>query len=81
MAPILAPSENLPGAALWVTSLDAVVAVLAGFLIMPAVFSFGFDAASGPGLSFITLPAIFSPPCLSVRSLRHCSLCCSPSPP
>ncbi len=56
----LGRKESLPGAALWVTSLDALVAVLAGFLIMPAVFSFGFDVASGPGLSFITLPAVFA---------------------
>lgn len=52
--------ENLPGSALWVTSLDAMVAILAGLLIMPAVFAFGFDPASGPGLTFITLPAVFA---------------------
>ena len=49
--------ENLPKAALWVTSLDTLIAVMAGFLILPAVFTFGFDPAAGPGLTFITLPA------------------------
>ncbi len=56
----LSPRENLPGDALWVTLLDTMVAVLAGCLILPAVFAFGFDPAAGPGLTFITLPAVFS---------------------
>ena len=51
---------NLPGAALWVTSLDSVIAVLAGVLVLPAVFAFGLDPQAGPGLTFITLPAVFS---------------------
>ncbi|NVJ91636.1 MAG: sodium-dependent transporter [Methylocystaceae bacterium] len=52
--------ENLGKSALWVTSLDSIVAVLAGLLILPAVFAFGFDPAAGPGLTFITLPAVFA---------------------
>ncbi|NQU60908.1 MAG: sodium-dependent transporter [Rhodospirillales bacterium] len=51
---------SLPGAALWVTSLDTLIAVMAGFLVLPAVFAFGFDPGAGPGLTFITLPAVFS---------------------
>jgi len=51
---------NLPKAAFWVTSLDTLIAVMAGFLILPAVFAFGFDPGAGPGLTFITLPAVFS---------------------
>ena len=47
-------------AAFLVSSLDSGVAVLAGLLILPAVFAFGFDPAAGPGLTFITLPAVFS---------------------
>ncbi|MDA0304833.1 MAG: sodium-dependent transporter [Proteobacteria bacterium] len=56
----LARTTNLPGAALWVTSLDTLIAVMAGFMILPAVFAFGFDPGAGPGLTFITLPAVFS---------------------
>ena len=56
----LSRQVNLPGAALWVTTLDSVIAVMAGFLILPAVFAFGFDPGAGPGLTFITLPAVFS---------------------
>ncbi len=52
--------ENLGKSALWVSSLDSLVAVLAGLLILPAVFAFGFDPAAGPGLTFITLPAVFA---------------------
>ncbi len=51
---------SLPNAALWVTSLDTLIAVMAGFMILPAVFAFGFDPGAGPGLTFITLPAVFS---------------------
>jgi NSS family neurotransmitter:Na+ symporter len=34
--------------------------LLAGFAIFPAVFSFGLEPASGPGLIFSTLPQTFS---------------------
>ncbi len=49
----------LPGAAVSVTALDTTIALLAGVLIFPAVFAFGVDPAAGPGLTFITLPAVF----------------------
>lgn len=38
---------------------DTIAALLAAFMIMPAVFSFGFDPAAGPSLLFITVPSIF----------------------
>ncbi|AUG54113.1 sodium-dependent transporter [Thalassospira marina] len=56
----LSKKENIAGAAGWVTLLDTAVAVLAGLLVLPAVFAFGFDPAAGPGLTFITLPAVFA---------------------
>lgn len=40
--------------------LDTLIAVMAGVLIFPAVFSFGFSPAGGPRLVFEVLPAIFS---------------------
>lgn len=55
----LSKKENLPSAALNVSIADTVIALLAGFAIFPAVFAFGMDAAGGPGLVFMTLPAIF----------------------
>lgn len=51
---------NLPKTAAQVTLLDTGFAVIAGFMILPAVFAFGFDPAAGPGLTFITLPAVFA---------------------
>jgi NSS family neurotransmitter:Na+ symporter len=35
------------------------VALMAGIIIFPAVFAFGFDPAEGPQLVFVVLPAIF----------------------
>ena len=40
--------------------LDTLVAVLAGVIIFPAVFSFGMEAEAGPKLVFEVLPSIFS---------------------
>lgn len=38
---------------------DTLAALLAGMVVIPAVFAFGMDVASGPPLMFITLPAVF----------------------
>jgi NSS family neurotransmitter:Na+ symporter len=38
--------------------LDTLVALLAGVIIFPAVFAFGFDPAEGPELVFVVLPAV-----------------------
>ena len=39
---------------------DTVIAILAGFVVFPAVFYFGLEVDSGPGLIFQTLPVAFS---------------------
>ena len=39
---------------------DLMFAMIAGMAIMPAVFAFGLDPQSGPGLVFETLPYVFS---------------------
>ena len=54
------PDTNLRHTALNVTILDTLVAVLAGVVIFPAVFSVGIEPSSGPSLVFITLPGIFN---------------------
>lgn len=38
---------------------DTMVAILAGLIIFPIVFSSGLDASDGPGLAFLTLPIAF----------------------
>lgn len=44
-----------------VALIDSIVAILAGFIIFPAVFSIpGLSVDAGPGLVFITLPNVFA---------------------
>lgn len=38
---------------------DTCAALLAGMVVIPAVFAFGLDVGSGPPLMFITLPVVF----------------------
>lgn len=52
--------ENIVHSAVMTAVLDTCAAMLAGFAIIPAVFAFGMDPASGPPLMFITIPKIFS---------------------
>lgn len=40
--------------------LDTTVALLSGFIIFPACFSYGVEPTQGPGLIFVTLVSIFS---------------------
>lgn len=50
---------NLQATAFQVIVLNTLVAVLAGIMVFPAVFSFGIEPTAGPELVFITLPNIF----------------------
>lgn len=43
-----------------IAMLDTLVAVMAGIIIFPAVFSYGMAPSAGPKLVFETLPAIFA---------------------
>ncbi len=38
---------------------DTLIALMSGIVIFPAVFAFGMEPNAGPGLIFITLPAVF----------------------
>ncbi|MCD8302184.1 MAG: sodium-dependent transporter [Prevotellaceae bacterium] len=51
---------NLMKTALSVVTIDTIVAVLAAFIVFPAVFSVGVEPDAGPGLVFITLPNVFN---------------------
>ena len=51
--------SNVPGSAALVVMFDTGVAVLMGFVIFPTLFAFGMTPDSGPGLLFITMPALF----------------------
>ncbi len=43
-----------------ITLLDTTVALLAGFVIFPACFSYNVEPGQGPGLIFVTLVTVFS---------------------
>lgn len=51
---------NVPNSAAWVAVLAVIASILAGIMIIPPVVSFGLDLNAGPGLTFITIPAVFS---------------------
>ncbi|MEY2909853.1 MAG: hypothetical protein RLZZ602_2376 [Pseudomonadota bacterium] len=53
-------SFSIPRGAAVVVMADTLVALLAGFVVFPAVFHYGLDMASGPGLIFQTLPVAFA---------------------
>ena len=55
----LEKKENVVSCAKNVAFFDTCAALLAGMVVIPAVFAFGLDVASGPPLMFITLPAVF----------------------
>lgn len=50
---------DIPRSAVSTAILDTFSALLASFVIMPAVFAFGLDPTAGPPLLFITIPTIF----------------------
>lgn len=52
--------ENILKCSAETTALDTLFALIAGCAIMPAVFAYGISPGQGPGLVFVTLPAIFS---------------------
>ncbi|GKX29462.1 transporter [Vallitalea longa] len=53
-------NENLKKNAIIVPLLDTFVAIMAGFVILPAVFAFGFEPGEGASLAFVTIPAVFT---------------------
>ena len=55
----LPKSEDIVHSSCMTAVLDTCAAMLAGFAIIPSVFAFGLDPASGPKLLFITLPRVF----------------------
>lgn len=52
--------KRITGEAVNIVLLDTFVALMAGFIIIPACFSFGVEPDSGPSLLFITLPNLFN---------------------
>ena len=44
----------------WIAFLSVIASIMGGLMIMPSVFAFGLDPTAGPGLTFITMPAVFA---------------------
>lgn len=55
----LKKESNIQKDTVIIAVLDTIMAVLAGILVMSAVFSFGIEPSSGPGLIFGALPTVF----------------------
>ncbi|RMF58891.1 MAG: sodium-dependent transporter, partial [Calditrichaeota bacterium] len=55
----LSKKDNMVTSAVWVAIFDTVIALLAGFMIFPALFAFGKQPDAGPTLIFIVLPELF----------------------
>ena len=56
----LSDKVNLPTSVAWISFLAVLASILGGLMIMPAVFAFSLDPAAGPGLTFVTMPAVFA---------------------
>ena len=52
--------RSLLGEAINVAALDTIVAIAAGIIILPACLAYGINPGQGPGLVFVTLPAVFN---------------------
>ncbi len=55
----MSKDRTLPGEAATICAMDTFVAIMAGFIIFPACFSFGVQPDAGPSLIFVTLPNVF----------------------
>jgi NSS family neurotransmitter:Na+ symporter len=51
--------QNVTRTSLQMIILVIIVSLLAGSIVLPAVFAFGFSPTEGPELTFVTLPAVF----------------------
>lgn len=51
--------ENIPKLSAVVSLMDTAIAFMAGLIIFPVAFSYGFQPKAGMGLTFIALPAVF----------------------
>ena len=56
----LSKDANLFGNVTIAAILDTIVAVISGFIIIPALFTFNIEPTSGPSLIFVTLPNLFN---------------------
>ncbi len=53
-------SEDIPRTVTTVSFMNVIVSLMAGLMIFPIIFTFGFEPTQGPGLLFKVLPVLFS---------------------
>ncbi|MEW7865501.1 sodium-dependent transporter [Aeromonas diversa] len=53
-------SDGVLRSGVWVVTLASLISVLAGLMIFPVLASTGIDPTAGPGLTFMTMPAVFN---------------------
>ncbi len=56
----LGKDSNIPMNSILISGADVGVALLSGLIVIPSLFAFGISPETGPGLIFVTLPAIFN---------------------
>lgn len=59
-ASYLGKKEDVKRYALGIAGADTGIALIGGLLVFPIVFTYGLDPASGSGLTFLSLPLVFS---------------------
>jgi len=52
--------SDIPGGATTIVAFDTLAAFLAGLVMFPALFAFGFKPDVGPGLLFVTMSSLFA---------------------
>ena len=62
---------HLVKSATQIVTIDTLIAIMAGLMIFPAVFSVGGDVGVGPSLVFITLPNVFNEAFAGVPLVGH----------
>jgi NSS family neurotransmitter:Na+ symporter len=56
----LSDEEDIPKSAFIIGFSDVAIAILMGLIVIPALFVFNVEPGIGPGVVFVTLPAIFN---------------------
>lgn len=56
----LSRDDDIPQNSLLITTADVVIALLAGLVVVSALFAFGIDLDVGAGLIFVALPSVFN---------------------
>lgn len=51
--------QNVTSTSIQMLAMVIIVSLLAGSIVLPAVFAYGFSPAEGPELTFVTMPEVF----------------------